>query len=254
MIDTHAHLYANHFTSDREEMLARAKAEGVSQIVLPNIDQESIEGMLALEAAHPGFCHAAMGLHPGHVHPDTIKTELATVERWLGQRSFCAVGEIGLDYYWSKEHVDLQKEAFVTQVRWAKELRKPIIIHARDCMDDLIELVTQEQDGNLTGVFHCFVGTAEHAQKIADLGMYMGVGGVLTYPKGGVAEVVQHVPLDRLVLETDAPYLPPVPFRGKRNETAYVRYVAEKLATLKEIPLSEVVAQTTHNAQKLFAI
>lgn len=251
MIDTHAHLYSDQFDGDRAEMISRAINAGVTRLYLPNIDSESIQGMLDLEMAFPQHCFAMMGLHPGHVN-DHYQKELKLVEEWLAKRPFCAVGEIGLDYYWSLEHVEQQKEAFRTQIRWAKELNIPIVVHARDSLDDVISIIGEEQNGNLTGVLHCFSGTLEQAKAGIDLGFMLGVGGVLTYKKSGMDQVISNLDLAHLVLETDAPYLPPVPHRGKRNESSFLQHIAEKLAEVKGTTFDTVDKITSENALKLF--
>lgn len=253
LIDTHAHLYAEQFDEDRTEMMQRAFDNGIQHIFLPNIDEASIPGMLDLEAAYPNQCHAMMGLHPCSVDAN-YKQVLDGMRQWFDKRSFCAVGEIGLDYYWSKEFVKEQKDAFRIQCRWAKELDIPIIIHARDSLDDLIEIVREEKTDNFRGIFHCFGGTLEQANQIVELGFIMGLGGVLTFKKANLGAVIEHVGLEHLVLETDAPYLTPKPYRGKRNESAYVRYVAEKLAEVKGISVDEVAETTSANALKLFGM
>ncbi|MGH1338128.1 MAG: TatD family hydrolase [Aureispira sp.] len=250
-IDTHAHLYASQFDNDRTTVVERAVEKGVEQFFLPNIDLESIEPMLALEAQFPERCHAMMGLHPCSVDAN-YKQALATIEEWLGKRPFCAVGEIGLDYYWSKEFVEEQKDAFRIQCRWAKELDVPIVIHARDSIDDLIALVREEKTDNFRGIFHCFGGSPEQAQQITDLGFLLGLGGVLTFKKARLDEVVAPIDLKHLVLETDAPYLSPTPYRGKRNESAYIPIIAQKLAEAKGLPIETIAAATTENALALF--
>jgi len=251
LTDTHAHLYAKQFDNDREAMLQHANKQGITRFYLPNIDRASIDGMLQLEAAHPDQCFAMMGIHPCSIKAD-YKDELAVAEDWLGKRSFCAVGEIGIDLYWDKTFLEEQKKAFIVQLNWAKELRVPIVIHARDSLDMLIDLVKQEKDEHLQGIFHCFGGTLKQAQAIMDLEFYMGLGGVLTFKKANLGAVIKDVPMNYLVLETDAPYLAPVPHRGKRNESAYIRIVAEKLAEVKDISLEEVAEITTKNALKIF--
>lgn len=253
LIDTHAHLYAKAFDKDREEMLERARQQGIEQFLLPNIDQHSIAGMLDLEAAHPGVCFAMMGLHPCSVK-ENVEEELAIVKKWLDQRDFLAVGEIGIDLYWDKTFVKEQQMAFLRQVEWALELDRPIVIHARDSIDMLIELVQEVQNGQLRGVFHCFTGNVEQARKIMDLGFYLGIGGVLTFKNAGLDKTLYELPLDRIILETDAPYLSPVPFRGKRNESAYVHQVAAKLALIKELDLKVIAQTTTTNARQLFRL
>lgn len=250
IIDTHTHLYLEDFQVDIEDVLGRAKAEGVTRFYLPNVDSSSIDDLLNLEENHPE-CIAMMGLHPCSVK-ENVAGELKLVEVWLQKRSFVAIGEIGLDYYWDKTFVAEQKDAFRKQINWALELNLPIVIHSRDSMQDCIDIVKENQNGTLRGIFHCFGGTVDEAKQIMDLGFLMGIGGVLTYKKSRLAEVLTSIPLEYLVLETDAPYLTPVPFRGKRNEPSYLKYVVAKMAEAMNIPVEEIAAQTTSNAQKLF--
>ena len=254
LIDTHAHLYSRKFDADRHEMVQRALAAGVERMYLPNIDSESIEGMLALEAAFPDNCFAMMGLHPGSVQPDTYEQELALVEKWLGERLWAGVGETGIDLYWDKSNLDIQKISFARQIEWAKDLGRPIIIHSRESNEECLELVKAGQDGRLRGIFHCFSGTLEQAQRMIDLGFMLGIGGTLTYSKSELPDVLREVPLESIVLETDAPYLPPVPHRGKRNESAFIRHVAEMLSEAKVLPLEKIAQTTTANALRMFAV
>ena len=251
LIDTHTHIYLEQFDEDREEMIQRALDSGVEQFFLPNIDSSSITRMMALEEAHPGRCFAMMGLHPCSVKAH-FQEELAIVRDWLDERPFCALGEIGLDLYWDKTFIEQQKEAFLLQTEWAKELGIPIVIHSREATDMLIDLVEQVKDERLRGVFHCFSGTEEQARRIIELDFYLGIGGVLTFKNAGLDKVMETVGLEHLVLETDSPYLAPVPWRGKRNESAYVRLVAEKLAAIKGVSFREVAEVTTKNAEQLF--
>ena len=253
LIDTHAHLYSQKFDEDRTAVMERAFEEGVEKIFLPNVDSESIERMFALEAAYPEKVYALMGLHPCSVK-ENYESELKIVEKWLGERSYKAVGEIGIDLYWDKSTLEIQKKAFRRQINWAKELNIPIVIHARDSLDEIIEIVREEKDERLTGIFHCFSGTTKHAQQIMDLKFYMGLGGVLTFKKSGLDKVVKDIPMDYLVLETDAPYLSPTPKRGKRNESSYIKYIAEKLATVKELSIEKVAEVTTKNALTVFKV
>lgn len=253
LIDTHAHLYSPKFEHDRPEMVRRAIAAGVTRMYLPNIDSASIDAMLELEAAFPEHCFAMMGLHPSHVQPDTYEQELAVVEHWLQQRAWAGVGETGIDLYWDKTTLPFQQIAFARQIEWAKDLGRPIIIHSRESNEECLALVKAGQDGRLRGIFHCFSGTAEQAQRMIDLGFMLGIGGTLTYPKSELPEVLRVIPLEHIVLETDAPYLPPVPHRGKRNESAYVRLVAEMLSEVKVLPVAEIARVTTANALRLFA-
>ncbi len=252
LIDTHAHLYSRKFDPDRHDMVHRAIAAGVGRMYLPNIDSGYIEAMLALEADFPENCFAMMGLHPCSVQPDTYEQELATVEHWLGQRKWAGIGETGIDLHWDKTTLDIQKIAFARQIEWAKDLGRPIIIHSRVSNSECIELVRAGQDGRLRGIFHCFSGTLEEALSIIDLGFMLGIGGTLTYPKSELPAVLREVPLEHIVLETDAPYLPPVPYRGKRNESAYIREVAEMLSEVKVLPTTQIAKVTTENALRMF--
>lgn len=249
--DTHSHIYADDFRDDQADMLLRAEKEGVKKILMPAIDSTTHEQMLALEKLNPAQCFAMMGLHPCSVR-ENFKDELAIVEKYLSERSFKAVGEIGLDFYWDKTFTKEQYEAFRQQTEWALTFDIPIVIHSRDSIDECIEVVRQMQNGKLKGVFHCFGGSFEQANQITDLGFYLGIGGVLTYKKSGLDKVLEQVDMKHIVLETDAPYLTPVPFRGKRNEPAYIKYITEKLAEVKNIPVEEVTTITTANAEALF--
>jgi len=252
-VDTHAHLYGKQFDGDREAMVQRALDAGVTKLLLPNIDHDSIAGMHALVEAYPQLCVPMMGLHPCHVGED-FSEALTEVEHLLRTRSYCAVGEIGIDLYWDRTFLAQQEEAFRQQVRWAKELGLPIAIHCRQSFAETIAIVEAENDSTLRGVFHCFTGTAEEAQRIIALGdLYLGIGGVITYPKGGLAETMATVGPDHCVLETDAPYLAPVPFRGKRNESAYIPLIAAKLAEVTGRSVEEIARITTANANTLFA-
>ena len=232
-------------------MLERAEKEGVKKILLPAIDSESHAALAELAAQFPGICQPMMGLHPCYVK-DNYKDELRIARAYLEKGGFVAVGEIGLDFYWDKTFTEQQYLAFEEQIRWALEFDLPIAIHSRNSTDECIEVVRRNQHGKLKGVFHCFSGNAEQAQQIMDLGFYLGIGGVVTFKNGGLDKVFETIGLDRVVLETDAPYLAPVPFRGKRNEPAYLKYVVEKLATMKGKTIEEVAAITEQNANKLF--
>lgn len=232
-------------------MLERAEREGVNKILLPAIDSESHADLVDLAANFPGICQPMMGLHPCYVK-DNFKDELRIARDYLEKGGFVAVGEIGLDFYWDKTFTEQQYLAFEEQIRWALEFDLPIAIHSRNSTDECIEVVRRNQNGKLRGVFHCFSGTAEQAQQIMDLGFYLGIGGVVTFKNGGLDKVFETIGLDRVMLETDAPYLAPVPFRGKRNEPSYLKYVVDKLAMLKGITKEEVAAITEQNANKLF--
>ena len=251
MIDTHTHLYDEQFDEDRIEMIQRAIDSGVERMYLPNCDATTIEPMFEVERKFPNHCFAMMGLHPCYVK-ENVDEELNIVRKWLDERKFCAVGEIGLDYYWDKSFVEPQKQAFRTQIEWALEFNIPIVIHTREATKDTIDIVKEYSAKGIKGVFHCFSGSYETAMQIIDMGFYLGIGGVLTYKNAGLQEVVQRLDLKHLVLETDAPYLTPAPFRGKRNESQYVHYVAQKLSELKDISLDEIDRITTTNANELF--
>ncbi len=251
-IDTHAHLYLRQFDHDREAMLERAIAAGGRAFFLPNIDAGSIDAMLSLEAAHPEHCFAMMGLHPCSVK-ENYRDELNVMKEWLDKRPFAAIGETGLDLYWDKTHLTLQIQALNIQLEWAKDKGLPIVLHTREAMDLVIDTVRNAYDSRLRGVFHCFNGSVAQAEKVIEMGFYLGIGGVLTYKNGGLEPVIEAFGLDHVVLETDAPYLAPNPFRGKRNESAYVAFIAQRLAELRGITPEEVGRITTENARHLFA-
>ncbi|TMX44252.1 hydrolase TatD [Vibrio rotiferianus] len=253
MIDTHAHIYASEFDNDRDEVVKRALEQGIDRILLPNIDLESIEPMLKTEATYPEVCRSMMGLHPCYVDGNVEQT-LAIIRDWFDKHNFIAVGEIGIDLYWDKTFRAEQEMAFVTQLNWAKEMDLPVVIHTRDSIEETLTLLRQEQDGRLRGVFHCFGGSVEEAQAINELGFHLGLGGVSTFKNGGMDKVIPHLDMDWVILETDCPYLAPVPHRGKRNEPAYTSLVAARVAELLEVPIEEVDRITTNNAEKLFAL
>ena len=253
LTDTHCHLYSEEFAVDIEEVIKNAAIEGVQQFYLPGIDSTAIESMLALEKKFPGKCIAMIGLHPCYVK-DNYNEELEIVRDWLIQREFAAIGEIGLDFYWDKTFVIQQYQAFRTQIEWAIEYKRPIVIHTRNAMQETINLVKEYKSTGLSGIFHCFSGSYESAKEIINAGFYLGIGGVVTYKNAGLAEVLTKIDLEHLVLETDAPYLTPVPFRGKRNESSYLKYIAAKIAAIKQVPVEEVASITTANAEKIFAL
>lgn len=251
LIDTHTHLYATQFSEDREAMLARALAAGVQRFYLPAIDSTTHEAMLALEAAHPHTCIAMMGLHPCSVNAD-VTSELQVVEKHLQARSFVAVGEIGLDFYWDRTYEQQQIEAFKVQIEWALAADLPIVIHTRKAMQATLDIVKSYKGRGLRGIFHCFSDHYQMARQVIDCGFLLGIGGVLTYKNAGLAQTLQQIPLEHLVLETDAPYLTPVPHRGKRNESSYLTYIASALGAVYGISVEEVAAVTTANALQLF--
>jgi TatD DNase family protein len=255
LIDTHAHIYDPQFEADRNQMLQHAEAQQISQIWMPNCARETIPGMMALAEQHPDRCLPMMGLHPAYVN-DTFEEELAAAEDQLNRHAFMAVGEIGLDFYWDMTYVDQQFVAFETQLRWASAQKLPVSMHTRSGNDrnafaEAANLIEKLALPNLTGIFHCFVGTLDEANRAIELGFKLGIGGVSTFKNGGLDKVLPHVGLDRLVLETDAPYLAPVPYRGKRNEPAYLRLIAQRVADLQQISLDDVARHTTANALSL---
>ena len=255
LIDTHTHLYDDSLGSDlQDEMIQRALQADVKKMLMPNCDQHTIPGMMRISEAFPGVCLPMMGLHPTYVKAD-YEQELTIIHDWLEKSAFVAVGEIGLDYYWDKTFLEQQKICFKTQIGWAIDKDLPIVIHSRESTRDCIDIVSSLQNGKLRGVFHCFSGSMEEANEIAELGFLLGIGGAVTYKSNKVLqEIVRTLPLDKMVLETDAPYLSPVPFRGKKNESRYISFVAEKLALLRECSMEEVAEVTTGSASKLFGI
>jgi len=252
MVDTHSHLYADEFVEDLELVLERSRVAGISKVYLPAIDSHSHTQMINLADKHPDICIPMMGLHPCYVN-EQYESELGIVRYWLDKRPFAAIGEIGLDFYHSVEFKTQQERAFQIQIEWALEKELPIVIHSRSSMDECIKMVAQHGKGKARGIFHCFGGDERQAKKVIELGFYLGIGGVVTYKNAGLAKIVEETSLEHLVLETDAPYLSPVPFRGKRNESSYVVHVAQKISELKKITIEEVDEITTANAKKIFA-
>jgi TatD DNase family protein len=250
-IDSHAHIYSKEFEADRAEVLRRCEQASVKKIVMPNVDHTSIDGMMEMEQRFPKICFATIGLHPCSVNKD-FQRELYIVEEWLGKRKFSAIGEMGTDLYWDKTFWEQQKEAFSIQIDWAKKFNLPVIIHCRETIDETIAMVEDLQDGKLRGVFHCFTGSIEQAAKIIKLNFLLGIGGVSTFKKGGLDTVLPEIPLDKIVLETDSPYLAPVPHRGKRNEPSYIPLIAQRVSELKKVSVEEVGMKTTQNAIELF--
>lgn len=253
LIDTHCHIYLEEFDADRAAMISRAENEGVERFLMPAIDSETNNLMLGLESEFPGKCMAMMGLHPCSIKAN-FKEDLKTVRDYFEKRNFVAVGEIGLDFYWELTFSKEQYEAFNTQIEWALEYKIPIVIHSRNSIDECLKVVKEHQKGNLKGVFHCFSGTIEQANLAIELGFYLGIGGVVTFKNSGLDKVMKEISLNHVVLETDSPYLAPVPFRGKRNECSYLKYVVEKLSVVKGISKEEIAATTTKNAIALFTL
>jgi len=253
LIDTHCHLYLDEFKPDINEVINRAEAEGVKKFYLPGIDSTEIDNMLLLEKKFPGKCMAMMGLHPCSVK-ENYGDELSIVKEWLSKRKFAAVGEIGLDFYWDKTFTQQQYEAFRMQIELSLQYKLPIVIHTRNAMQETIDVVKEFEQRGVRGIFHCFGGSYENAKEILDAGFYLGIGGVLTYKNSGLAEVLDKIDLKYMIMETDSPYLTPVPFRGKRNESSYLKYIVEKLATIKKVSAEEVGDITGLNAQKIFGL
>jgi TatD DNase family protein len=253
LVDSHAHIYSEEFKEDQAAAVTKAREAGVEKIYMPNIDHTSIDAMLETEASFPGQCIPMMGLHPTYVKKD-FERELYLVEEWLNKRAFAAVGECGIDLYWDKTFLPQQQEALKVQLELAKKHKLPIVLHTRDSFDETYELVAAAQDGTLRGIFHCFSGTPEQAAKVKELNFLMGIGGVATFKNGGLDKVLPHVALEDLVLETDCPYLAPVPHRGKRNEPAYIPLVLKRVAELMQKPEEEVATITTQNALNLFKL
>lgn len=250
-VDTHIHLYSKEYNTDRNSLIEKAIASGIKKFYLPNIDSESIDIMLEVEKKFPENCFPMIGVHPCSVN-ETIENELSITKQWLANRKFSAIGEIGIDLYWDKTFFAEQQRAFKTQIQWALDYNYPIVIHSRNSFDETYEILASF-DRLPKAIFHCFSGNTEQAQKIIALGNFkLGIGGVVTFKNSGLDRVVQDISLEYLVLETDAPYLAPVPFRGKRNEPAYMLEVAKKIAEIKNINIDEVANVTTKNADFIF--
>lgn len=251
VIDTHAHIYSEEFDVDGEQMLTRAREAGIAAIIMPNVDLASMPRMLSLVHKYPQFVWPLAGLHPCSVHADFRQT-LNGIEQYLTQEEFIGIGEVGLDLYWDRTFEREQEEAFLIQSGWAQSRHWPVIIHSRDAVDRLILLIRSHYDRQLTGIFHCFSGSVEQARAIMDQGFYLGIGGVITYKKSTLPEVLKTIGLERIVLETDAPYLSPVPYRGKRNEPAHLNEVLHSLSNVLNLAVEEVAEITSHNAQQVF--
>jgi TatD DNase family protein len=253
LIDTHSHIYSEDFNDDIDEVLQNAYNNDVKKIVLPNIDSGTIKRLIDLSNSYPHICYPLMGLHPGSVSND-YKEELSAVEYWLDKHKFYGIGEVGIDLYWETSLLKEQEEAFRYQIKLAKSANLPIVIHVRESFNEVYNIVKKEQDGSLSGVFHCFTGSSEEANKIVDLGFLLGIGGVVTFKNSNLANTLKHVEVQNLVFETDAPYLSPEPKRGKRNEASNLVYVAKKVAEIYSMSLKEIADITTTNARNLFGI
>jgi len=252
-IDTHTHLYLEEFNSDRFEVVQNAIDAGITKLLHPNIDSNSIDSMMNLVQQFPKNCFPMIGLHPGSVNQNYLE-ELSIIEQQLNTHNFIAVGEIGIDLYWDKTYKEEQIKAFQYQINLAQNYQLPIIIHSRNAFDEIFDVLENNANKDYKGIFHCFSGSVEQANRAIDLGFLLGIGGVVTYKNSGLDKVVQSVDLNKLVLETDSPYLTPVPFRGKRNESKYIINIAEKIATLKNTDLLTVAEITSNNANNLFKI
>lgn len=251
LTDTHTHLYLEEFNNDRDRVVHAAIEQGVKYMLLPNIDSSTKDAMMRMIEAYPSHCFPFMGLHPGSVNDDYEK-ELKKVEFWLQEEKYHAIGEIGIDLYWDKTWQKEQEKAFAYQIGLAGELKLPVVIHTRNSFEEVYRIVRREASPELRGVFHCFTGTSDQAAKIVGLGFKLGIGGVLTFKNSKLDNALEHIDLSHFILETDSPYLTPTPFRGKRNQSAYVYYVAKKLANIKQITIDEVAEVTTRNANELF--
>ena len=251
LIDTHAHIYLEEFDGEVPQVVHNAKEVGIQRIYLPNIDTGTIESMIQLEKNYPGFFYPMMGLHPTSVNED-YTDQLETIKKWLNERAFPAIGEIGIDLYWDDTYQKEQEKAFEVQLNWAKGKGMPVVIHSRESFREIFNVVDRINDERLYGIFHSFAGTTEDAQHIIDLGFKIGINGIVTFKNSTLDEVVSGIDIDHLVLETDSPFLAPVPRRGKRNESAYLKYIAAKIAEIKNLSIEEVTEITTRNALKIF--
>jgi len=253
LTDTHTHLYSQEFDEDRKENIQKAIDEGVSRFFVPAIDSTYTQEMLDLEALFPNHIFLMTGLHPTHVKENYLY-ELAHIKSLLNQRKYFAIGEIGIDLYWDKTHLREQQDAFITQLRWAKEWKLPVAIHSRDSFDEIFEILETEKSSDLRGVLHCFTGTLEQANKSIDYNMMLGIGGVVTFKNGKIDQFLNKIPIEYILLETDAPYLAPTPHRGKRNESSYLKLIALKLAEIYQTDLKNIAKITTENSIRLFGV
>ena len=253
LTDTHTHLYSEAFDEDRDEMISRAKAAGVQRFFVPAIDSEYTDRMLQLKVNYPSEVFLMCGLHPTHVK-ENYKDELKHVSQMLEQHEYVAIGEIGVDLYWDKSFKKEQLEAFHTQIKWSLDRDLPIAIHCRDAFDEVFEVLEDYRNTSLKGIFHCFTGTIDHAKQAVDLNLHLGIGGVATFKNGKIDQFLNKIDLHHIVLETDAPYLAPVPYRGKRNESAYTKLVADKLSLIYNVSVEEIARITTDNSKRIFGI
>lgn len=254
LTDTHTHLYSEAFDNDRAEMISRALHVEITRFFIPAIDSTYTEAMLQLEKEYPGHIFLMMGLHPTHVKKDNYNDELLHVEEMLAKHKFYAVGEIGIDLYWDKSTLNIQQQAFRRQIQLAKQHKLPIVIHCRDAFDEIFEILEEEKDDDLFGIFHCFTGTLEQAKKAISYNMKLGIGGVVTFKNGKVDTFLREIDIEHIVLETDSPYLAPVPYRGKRNESSYLLNIVSKLENIYNLTTSEIASITTQNSKKVFRV
>jgi len=254
IIDSHCHLYLPEFQNDVDQVIGRAKEIGVEKFFLPNIDSSTTQQMLKLVEDYPEVCYAMMGLHPTSVK-ENFKEELEKVEIELKKDTYVAIGEIGIDLYWDKTFLKEQTEAFETQIKWAKEIKLPVVIHARNSFQEIFEVIDRLNDDSLKGIFHCFTGSFDDAKKIVDYGGFkMGIGGVVTFKNGGIDKFLNEIPLHNFVLETDSPYLAPVPYRGKRNESAYLVEIISKMADIYSVSKGEIAEMTSKSSLEIFNV
>ena len=253
LTDTHCHIYLPEFNADRAIALERAFTAGVTRIFLPNVDQSTTPAMMQLAGQYPDHCFPLMGLHPTSVN-ENFEQELAHVETMLDQHKFYGIGEIGIDLYWDKTFRDQQEEALKVQLGWASKRNLPVVIHVRNSHDETVEIISQTTLTNLTGIFHCFSGTLDQAKEIIGMGFHLGIGGVSTFKNSGLDQVLPHIDPKWIVLETDSPYLAPVPYRGQRNEPSYIVNTAIRVANIYGMPVSDIAKLTTENSKRLFGI
>ncbi len=253
LVDTHSHIYSEDFSNDLEEVIQRAFENDVRKIVLPNIDSSSVKKMLDLADKYPQICYPLIGLHPTSVNED-YEEELELIEFWIGKRKFYGIGEVGIDLYWDKTFIAEQTNAFRRQIVLAKKYELPVVVHVRESFDEVYAVLQNEKDDRLTGVFHSFTGTAEQARLITGLGFKLGINGIITFKNNGLDQLISKIDPSHILLETDSPYLTPVPFRGKRNESSYLVYVAQKVAEIYQLPVAEITRITAKNAENLFKI
>ena len=251
IIDSHIHLYLDEFSDDREKLIKNAENENIKKFLLPNINLDSVEKMILLCEKYPKKCYPMIGLHPCYVDKNYVKN-LNILENYFNTTKFIAVGEIGIDLHWDKTYINEQKKAFKTQISWAKKHHLPIVIHCRNSFEEIYKILKEESDENLFGVLHCFGGSIDQAKKLIDLNFFLGIGGVLTYKNSNLKSVLQQIPIDKILIETDAPYLSPSPYRGKRNEPGFIKYTAQKICEIKNISMQDLTNQLYKNTKSLF--